>query len=55
MTGSLSEMRPENWALTAEYQLRYIQQGDGESVVQWIPDLKYYISLMRRLIDSTYF
>lgn len=53
MTGSLSEMRPENWALTAEYQLRYIQQADAESIL-WIPDLNYYISLMRRLIDSTY-
>lgn len=51
VTGSLAEMRPENWALTAEYQLNYIQLSDAESVL-WVPDLTYYISLMKRLIDS---
>lgn len=51
VTGALSEMRPENWALTAEYQQQYLQLTDAEAIA-WVPDLSYYISLMRRFIDS---
>lgn len=50
VTGALIEVRPENWALTTDYQL-YIPQSETDSVL-WIPDLSYYISLMRRLVDS---
>lgn len=48
--GSLSDIRPPNWALTEQYQ-NYIQKADAEAVL-WQPELSYYISLMRRLIDS---
>lgn len=51
--GALSDMRPTNWALTEQYQL-YIQMADAEATL-WNPELSYYISIMRRFIDSKYF
>lgn len=48
--GALADIRPPNWALTEQYQL-YVQSPDTEAVI-WIPELSYYISLMRRFIDS---
>lgn len=48
--GALSEMRPPNWALTEQYQL-YIKMNDADAT-QWNPELAYYISIMRRFIDS---
>lgn len=51
VTGALSDMRPQNWALTEQYQ-HYIQKLDTEPL--WIPELSYYISLIRRFIDSRF-
>lgn len=50
VTGALSEMRPPNWALTEQYQA-YITMPDAEATC-WNPELSYYISIMRRFIDS---
>lgn len=48
--GALSDIRPPNWALTEQYQL-YVQSPDTDTVI-WTPELTYYISVMRRFIDS---
>lgn len=48
--GSLKDVRPPNWALSDSYLL-YIQKTDAEAV-EWIPELTYYIGLVRRLVDS---
>lgn len=48
--GSLKEVRPANWALSEQYQL-YLTKTDTETVA-WIPELTYYIGLIRRLVDS---
>lgn len=48
--GSLKDVRPANWALTEHYQL-YLQKSETEAA-QWKPELTYYISLLRRLIES---
>lgn len=48
--GALSDIRPPNWALTEQYQL-YVQNPDTDTVI-WTPELSYYISVMRRFIDS---
>lgn len=50
--GALSDMRPPNWALTKQYQL-YIEMTDAEATL-WNPELSYYISIMRRFIDSKF-
>lgn len=48
--GALSDMRPPNWALTEQYQ-QYTQMTDADATL-WNPELSYYISIMRRFIDS---
>uniref|UniRef100_A0A7G3ABS6 Mediator of RNA polymerase II transcription subunit 23 n=1 Tax=Lutzomyia longipalpis TaxID=7200 RepID=A0A7G3ABS6_LUTLO len=48
--GSLKDVRPANWALTEHFQL-YLQKSESDAN-QWKPELTYYISLIRRLIDT---
>ncbi|XP_059618578.1 mediator of RNA polymerase II transcription subunit 23 [Phlebotomus argentipes] len=48
--GSLKDVRPANWALTEHYQM-YLQKSETEAG-QWKPELTYYISLLRRLIET---
>lgn len=50
--GSLSDIRPQNWVLSEQYQT-YVQKTDNEEV-QWQPDISYYISHIRRIADSEY-
>lgn len=47
---SLASIRPANWAISEQYET-YIATADTESTA-WQPELTYYISLMRRLVDS---
>lgn len=48
--GSLTSIRPANWAITEQYQ-KYIETPDTEATA-WQPELSYYIALMKRLVDS---
>lgn len=50
--GSLSDIRPANWALSEQYQ-KFVQKADSESVL-WQPDISYYISHVRRIADSEF-
>uniref|UniRef100_A0A8D8DB44 Mediator of RNA polymerase II transcription subunit 23 n=4 Tax=Culex pipiens TaxID=7175 RepID=A0A8D8DB44_CULPI len=47
--GSLKDVRPENWALTKQYH-EYMLKKD--ETVNWIPELNYYITLVRRMQDT---
>lgn len=47
---SLASIRPPNWAVSEQYQA-YIEVPDTE-VTSWQPELTYYISLLRRLVES---
>ena len=56
---SLSSVREKNWALTEQYQMYVKNQMPEESpsnmasnIVKWKPDLSYYMSLVKRLIES---
>lgn len=54
---SLKEVREKNWALTEQYQM-YIkshltpEDAGGSSSLKWIPDLSYYMFIVKRLIES---
>lgn len=48
---SLRTCRPENWALSAEYQQKYVELPDAEAIT-WQPDIKYYITLFRRFVGG---
>nr|XP_029709787.1 mediator of RNA polymerase II transcription subunit 23 [Aedes albopictus] len=47
--GSLKDVRPDNWAVTEQYQ-SYMSKKD--EAVNWVPDLNYYIYLVRRMQDT---
>lgn len=54
---SLKDVRPGNWALTEPYQVNYIQYQFPDintNDVLWNPDIGYYISLVKRFIDSKF-
>lgn len=48
--GSLSKIRPANWALSEEYQRN--NADDKIESVPWQPDITYYISHVQRIADS---
>uniref|UniRef100_A0A182MU65 Mediator of RNA polymerase II transcription subunit 23 n=1 Tax=Anopheles culicifacies TaxID=139723 RepID=A0A182MU65_9DIPT len=50
VVGSLKDVRPENWALTEAYQA-YIMTKETDNV-NWVPELSYYINLVRRMQDT---
>ncbi|EAT33704.1 AAEL014021-PA [Aedes aegypti] len=47
--GSLKDVRPDNWAVTEQYQSYMSKKDDA---VNWMPDLNYYIYLVRRMQDT---
>jgi mediator of RNA polymerase II transcription subunit 23 len=59
---SMSSVREKNWALTEQYQMYVKNQIPEESpssnmaanIVKWKPDLSYYMSLVKRLIESKF-
>lgn len=53
VVGSLKDVRPENWALTEAYQA-YMMTKESDNV-NWVPELSYYINLVRRMQDSILF
>jgi hypothetical protein len=58
----MSSVREKNWALTEQYQMYVKNQIPEESpssnmaanIVKWKPDLSYYMSLVKRLIESKF-
>uniref|UniRef100_A0A182XM38 Mediator of RNA polymerase II transcription subunit 23 n=1 Tax=Anopheles quadriannulatus TaxID=34691 RepID=A0A182XM38_ANOQN len=50
VVGSLKDVRPENWALTEAYQA-YMMTKESDNV-NWVPELSYYINLVRRMQDT---
>lgn len=59
---SLKDIREKNWALTEQYQM-YItpddspgpmNQSPSQTQIKWIPDLNYYMGLVKRLIESKF-
>ncbi|XP_050073432.1 mediator of RNA polymerase II transcription subunit 23 [Anopheles maculipalpis] len=50
VVGSLKDVRPENWALTEAYQA-YVMTKETDNV-NWVPELTYYINLVRRMQDT---
>uniref|UniRef100_A0AAG5D7W1 Mediator of RNA polymerase II transcription subunit 23 n=1 Tax=Anopheles atroparvus TaxID=41427 RepID=A0AAG5D7W1_ANOAO len=50
VVGSLKDVRPENWALTEPYQA-YMMKKENDNV-NWVPELSYYINLVRRMQDT---
>lgn len=53
ITGSFAGLRPDNWALTIDYQMKYVKPQDKEAIA-WKPDIKYYMSLFRRFVGSKF-
>lgn len=51
--GSLKDIRPPNWALSESYQ-SFMLKPENEAVL-WIPELSYYISLVKRMVESILF
>ncbi|XP_063241500.1 mediator of RNA polymerase II transcription subunit 23 [Bacillus rossius redtenbacheri] len=47
--GSLRDIRPPGWSLSEAYQT-YMQRQSDE--VSWIPDLDYYVRLVRRIVET---
>ncbi|XP_055535725.1 mediator of RNA polymerase II transcription subunit 23 [Wyeomyia smithii] len=47
--GSLKDVRPDNWALTEQYQSYMLKKDE---TITWIPELTYYIHLVRRMQDT---
>lgn len=48
--GSLREIRAPGWALSEAYQMYMTRSSDD--VVTWMPELDYYIRLVRRIVES---
>lgn len=48
--GSLKEIRAPGWALSEAYQMYMTRSTDD--VVTWMPELDYYIRLVRRIVES---
>lgn len=48
--GSLKEIRAPGWALSEAYQM-YMTRSIDE-VIAWMPELDYYIRLVRRIVES---
>ena len=48
-SGALKDNRPHNWCLTEEY-LSYLEQPVDAPL--WSPDQSYYVSTIKRLVDS---
>lgn len=51
--GSLKDIRPAGWAVSDAFQ-NYLNKAEQEST-SWIPELNYYITLVKRLVDSILF
>ena len=49
--GALKDIRPPGWSLSEAY-INYMS-GSGDEV-SWLPDLDYYIKLIRRIVESIY-
>ncbi|XP_064486798.1 mediator of RNA polymerase II transcription subunit 23-like isoform X1 [Ornithodoros turicata] len=49
ITGALQDIRSENWALSEAYS-SYLQRPPEDT--SWVPELDYYISLVRRMADT---
>lgn len=47
--GALKDIRPAGWSLSDAY-ISYMS-GAGDEV-SWLPDLDYYIKLVRRIVES---
>lgn len=47
--GALKDIRPPGWSLSEAY-IAYMT-GPGDEV-SWLPDLDYYIKLIRRIVES---
>lgn len=48
--GSLRDVRPANWAASEPFQ-NYLAEPDNTNPT-WVPDLNYYLALVRRIVDS---
>lgn len=51
--GSLKDVRPPLWATTEAFQA-YLAKSDADSAA-WVPDLNYYLTLTKRMVDSILF
>ncbi|KAG5667969.1 hypothetical protein PVAND_015928 [Polypedilum vanderplanki] len=53
---SLKDVREKNWALTDQYQAFVKSQVNEDpaanSVPKWVPELSYYMTLVKRLIET---
>lgn len=47
--GALKDIRPAGWSLSEAY-IQYMSGTSDE--VSWLPDLDYYIKLIRRIVES---
>lgn len=48
--GSLKEVRPTGWAVSEAFQT-YLSKSEQEATT-WLPELNYYITLFKRMVDS---
>ncbi|XP_066992222.1 mediator of RNA polymerase II transcription subunit 23 isoform X2 [Anabrus simplex] len=51
--GSLRDIRPPGWSLSEPYQNYMQRQADRQTdETSWVPELDYYIRLVRRIVDT---
>lgn len=50
--GALKDVHPPGWSLSEEY-IKYMAGNSDE--ISWVPDLDYYIKLIRRIVESILF
>jgi len=50
--GALKDIRPQGWSVSEPY-IAYMDTNSDE--ITWIPDLDYYIHLVRRIVESILF
>ena len=51
--GSLKDIRPAGWAVSEAFQ-NYLNKTEQEAT-SWLPELNYYLTLVRRMVDSILF
>lgn len=51
MLGSLCDIRAPGWALSEKY-IEYMNPKPNVDTSNWVPELDYYIRLVKRVVDS---
>lgn len=51
--GSLKDVRASGWGVSENFQ-NYLNKSDQDATT-WLPELNYYMTLFKRMVDSKFF